>query len=86
MIRGFRHRREGIGRGAIFKGEDNAVGMMSAASIRNTGAIGVAVAVDRLEIAIVPSLVNIATLLMPGQVKEKIEEEVDNGAAEPERD
>jgi putative Mg2+ transporter-C (MgtC) family protein len=75
-----------IGGGAIFKGEDNVVGMISAASIWNTGAIGVAVAFNRLEIAIVLSLINIATLLMVGQVKEKIQEEVDNGAAEPERD
>ncbi len=47
-----------IGGGAIFKGEDKMSGTTSAASIWNTGAIGLAVAFNRLEIAIILSLLN----------------------------
>lgn len=42
-----------IGGGAIFKDKDRVSGTASAASIWNTGAIGLAVAFNRFEIAIV---------------------------------
>lgn len=71
-----------IGGGAIFKGKDHVVGMISAASIWNMGAIGVAVAFNRLEIAILLSLINILTLMMVGQMKEKIHEEVADASGE----
>jgi putative Mg2+ transporter-C (MgtC) family protein len=65
-----------IGGGTIFKDEDNVTGMISAASIWNTGAIGIAVAFGRLEVAIVLSAINTLTLFMIGRVRDKIDEEV----------
>ena len=65
-----------IGGGTIFKKEDNIGGMISAASIWNTGAIGIAVAYSRLEIALVLSAINILTLFMIGRIKDKIDEQV----------
>ena len=61
------------------KDQDRVAGVSSAASIWNTGAIGLAVAFDRLEIAVLLSLLNILTLLFFGKVKETVE-----GAAESE--
>ena len=66
-----------IGGGAILKDQDRVAGVSSAASIWNTGAIGLAVAFDRLEIAVLLALLNILTLLFFGKVKETVE-----GAAE----
>lgn len=51
-----------IGGGAILKKGGNVSGTATAASIWNTGAIGAAVAWQRLEIALVLSIVNFATL------------------------
>jgi putative Mg2+ transporter-C (MgtC) family protein len=48
-------------------------GTAAAASIWNTGAIGLAVAFDRLEIAIVLSLLNFLTLNLFGKIKDKVE-------------
>ena len=59
-----------IGGGAILKDQDKVSGVSSAASIWNTGAIGLAVAFDRLEIAILLALLNVFTLLFFGKVKE----------------
>ncbi len=75
-----------IGGGAIFKDKDTVVGMISAASIWNTGAIGIAVAFSRLEIALVLSLINIMTLFTIGRLKEKIDAKVhdENGRQEEE--
>lgn len=53
-----------IGGGAILKEQHRVRGLVTAASIWNTGAIGVAVAFSRIEIAIVLSLVNTLTLLL----------------------
>ena len=58
-----------IGGGAIFKDKDRVAGTASAASIWNTGAIGIAVAFDRFEIAIVLSLLNFITLWAVGRFK-----------------
>jgi len=60
-----------IGGGAIFKGKDKVSGTTSAASIWNTGAIGLAVAYNRFEIAIVLSLLNFITLWVVGGLKRK---------------
>jgi putative Mg2+ transporter-C (MgtC) family protein len=61
-----------IGGGAIFQDKDRVSGTASAASIWNTGAIGLAVAFNRFEIAIVLSLLNFITLLIFGRFKEKL--------------
>ena len=51
-----------IGGGAILKNTDHIIGTATAASIWNTGAIGVAVAYHRYEIALVLSLTNYVIL------------------------
>ncbi|MEJ2115691.1 MAG: MgtC/SapB family protein [Gammaproteobacteria bacterium] len=51
-----------IGGGAILKNKNSVRGTATAASLWNTGAIGIAVAVHRLEIAILLSLINFFTL------------------------
>jgi putative Mg2+ transporter-C (MgtC) family protein len=61
-----------IGGGAIFKDKDHVSGTASAASIWNTGAIGIAVAFDRFEIAIVLSLLNFITLWAVGRFKDNV--------------
>ncbi|MEJ2286391.1 MAG: MgtC/SapB family protein [Desulfobacterales bacterium] len=61
-----------IGGGAIFKDKDRVSGTASAASIWNTGAIGLAVAFNRFEIAIVLSLLNFVTLWAMGRFKDKL--------------
>lgn len=62
-----------IGGGAILKGDSTVKGTATAASIWNTGAIGIAVAYSRLEIAIILSLLNFLTLRLVGEVKEKVD-------------
>lgn len=62
-----------IGGGAILKGEGTVAGTATAASIWNTGAIGVAVAFDRLEIAIPLAVLNVVTLRLGAYVKRKID-------------
>ena len=62
-----------IGGGAILKNEDKVAGTASAASIWNTGAIGVSVAFSRFEIALVLALLNFLALrLFSPEVKEKV--------------
>ncbi len=63
-----------IGGGAILNVKDKVAGTASAASIWNTGAIGVAVAFSRFEIAVVLSILNFVTLWMVGRVKDNISE------------
>lgn len=53
-----------IGGGAILKSNGSVQGLVTAASIWNVGAIGVAVAYGRLEIAVVLSALNLAVLLL----------------------
>jgi len=69
-----------IGGGAILKGESTVKGTATAASIWNTGAIGIAVAFSRFEIAIVLSFLNFITLRLIGEVKKKYESENDSGS------
>jgi putative Mg2+ transporter-C (MgtC) family protein len=72
-----------IGGGAILTSRDTVKGTSSAASIWNTGAIGVAVAFSRFEIAIVLSALNFVTLrLLTGRVKEQIRDGVDGEGPE----
>lgn len=67
-----------IGGGAILTNHDSVKGTSSAASIWNTGAIGLAVAFSRFEIAIVLSVLNFVTLrLLSGRVKEQVRDGVD---------
>ena len=72
-----------IGGGAILKDRGSVHGTATAASIWNTGAIGVAVAYGRYEIALVLSLVNFGTLrfLTPLKDSEKSSASNDKVAA-----
>lgn len=58
-----------IGGGAIIKHKDGVTGTATAASLWNTGAIGVAVAFHRYEIAAVLSLLNFLTLQFVTRLK-----------------
>ena len=51
-----------IGGGAILKSKGNVMGTATAASIWNTGLIGIAVAFARYEIALIMALINFVTL------------------------
>jgi len=59
-----------VGGGAILKNDKRVSGTATAASLWNTGAIGVAVAFHRYEIAIVLSLINFLTLLIGAGLKQ----------------
>lgn len=61
-----------IGGGAILHDKDKVAGVSSAASIWNTGAIGLAVAFDRFEIALLLAVLNVVTLFMFGEVKKTV--------------
>lgn len=64
-----------IGGGAILKSNERVTGTATAASLWNTGAIGVAVAFHRYEIALVLSAINFATLFAGAWLKGKSEVE-----------
>jgi len=59
-----------IGGGAILKSSGRVTGTATAASLWNTGAIGVAVAFHRYEIAIVLSAINFMTLFVGKNLKD----------------
>ncbi|MFP4415936.1 MAG: MgtC/SapB family protein [Fibrobacterota bacterium] len=61
-----------IGGGAILKGAGSVTGTATAASIWNTGAIGMAVAFQRWEIAILLSALNFITLRFVRTIKRRI--------------
>ncbi|MCX7545322.1 MgtC/SapB family protein [Marinicella gelatinilytica] len=63
-----------IGGGAILKGKDNAEvnGLATAASIWNTGAIGMSVAWQKFEIAIMIALINFIILSIGRKAKDAI--------------
>lgn len=76
-----------IGGGAIVKEGTNVSGIVTAASIWNTGAIGIAIAAEREEVAIVLSVMNFLTLLLLTPIvkrnaEECAEEESKNDAKE----
>ena len=89
-----------IGGGAILKHKGKVAGVATAAALWSTGAIGVAVAMARYEIAIVLSVVNFLTLqFLAPPVKEMVQGrrqdignnsydngENDSGQAQPRRD
>ncbi len=62
-----------IGGGAILKEKGNVTGTATAASIWNTGAIGIAVAWDRYEIALVLSALNFLTFRFMSWLKRRID-------------
>lgn len=64
-----------IGGGAVLKQRGWTVGTATAASIWNTGAIGIAVAWDRVEIALVLSLLNVLTFWLLTRLKHLIPHE-----------
>ncbi len=66
-----------IGAGAILKGTGSVHGTATAASVWNTGAIGAAAALDRFEIAVVLSAVNLLTLRLLPKMKAQIRGEQD---------
>lgn len=61
-----------IGGGAILKSSGSVTGTATAASIWTTGLIGIAVAADRFEIALVLSAMTFVTLRLGEEVKSKI--------------
>ncbi len=63
-----------IGGGTILTHENKIVGTASAASIWNTGCIGIAVANDRFEIAVTLSILNLLILKIFGGAKPKLNE------------
>jgi putative Mg2+ transporter-C (MgtC) family protein len=64
-----------LGGGAILKDKDQVVGTATAASIWNTGAMGLAVAYGHLEIAVALSILNILTLRYMNRLKDRITRE-----------
>jgi len=62
-----------IGGGAIMRGKTNVHGTATAASIWNTGVIGIAVASSRLEIAIILALFNLITLRLLLPLKARLD-------------
>ena len=66
-----------IGGGAILKHKGRIQGLVTAASIWNTGAISVSVALGRLEIACVLSLTNFLSLLVLTPLGERLDHVVD---------
>lgn len=66
-----------IGGGAILKHGGNVAGVSTATSIWNTGAVGLAVAFNRYEVALVLALLNFLTLFVFGKVKQAGEEAED---------
>jgi putative Mg2+ transporter-C (MgtC) family protein len=59
-----------VGGGAILKGDGKVSGTATAASLWNTGAIGIAVAFHRYEIATLLALINFLTPYLGRQVKD----------------
>lgn len=64
-----------IGGGAILKSRGNVLGTATAASLWNTAAIGVSVAFQQYEIAILLSIINFAILRFAKPMKNQQEEE-----------
>ncbi|MEE4241885.1 MAG: MgtC/SapB family protein [Desulfopila sp.] len=66
-----------IGGGSILTSSDKVKGTATAATIWNTGAIGVAVAYDRFEIAVILAALNFFTLLVFKEIKQTVTDEED---------
>ncbi len=67
-----------VGGGAILKSRGEVTGTATAASIWNTGAIGIAVAFGRLEIAIVLAAMNVVALQVGRIVKQRLGSEAND--------
>ncbi len=61
-----------IGGGAILKDSSYVSGTSTAAAIWSTGAVGIAVGLERIEIAIALSIMTFVTLKVIGRVKEEV--------------
>jgi putative Mg2+ transporter-C (MgtC) family protein len=72
-----------IGGGAIMRSKGNVHGTATAASIWNTGVVGVAVASSRLEIAIILSLFNLITLRLLLPLKARLDNDARRRRASP---
>ena len=66
-----------IGGGAILKSKSGVTGTATAASIWTTGLIGIAVATDRFEIAVLLSVITVVTLSVGGWLKARAHDKVD---------
>jgi putative Mg2+ transporter-C (MgtC) family protein len=64
-----------IGGGAILKNGGSVKGLVTAASVWNVGAIGASVALGRLEIAVVLSVLNLLVLLLLTPLAKAVEED-----------
>ena len=64
-----------IGGGAILKSEEEVRGSSTAAAIWATGAVGAAVATDRLELAIAVAILTFVTFLVLTPIRKRIREE-----------
>lgn len=62
-----------IGGGAILKDKSSVEGTSTAAAIWSTGAVGIAVGLGRLEIAIALSVMTFITLKLVGRLKEEVD-------------
>ncbi|WP_020207525.1 MgtC/SapB family protein [Gilvimarinus chinensis] len=67
-----------IGGGAILKNNNQTIGTATAASIWNTGAIGIAVAYSRYEIALVLAVTNFVILQFATPLKKNDTDQSDN--------
>lgn len=63
-----------IGGGAILKSRGSVTGTATAASIWTTGLIGIAVAADRFEIALILAVMTFVTLRLGRPIKDKLPE------------
>lgn len=63
-----------LGGGAIIKSGKDVIGTATAASIWNMGAIGIAIAFNRYEVAIALSLLNCLTLFMVSRFKDRVDD------------
>jgi putative Mg2+ transporter-C (MgtC) family protein len=72
-----------IGGGAILKQDSTVSGTATAASIWNVGAIGLSVAIDRMEIAIVLSLLNVLTLWAGARLKARANRQRERSVKRP---
>lgn len=62
-----------IGGGAILKNNSSVSGTSTAAAIWSTGAVGIAVGLGRLEIALALSIMTFITFKLVGRVKEEVD-------------
>ena len=73
-----------IGGGAILKTQGSVRGTATAASIWNTGVIGTAVALERYEIAVVLSVLNLITLRLLLPLKQRLRHNGDGDESQDE--